>query len=140
MDDGCLFAEGSEMLDRRSIGLLLLMFAVAAWAAFDFRAEYTHGKRLRTVEEGRFYRSGQLTEDGFREIPNQGRCEGRAAHVQTMDGTVGQFQHRGSRQVSAHAVRRQPTAGGRERDSSLPGGTGDTFENLDDRGCHLGVT
>ena len=56
------------MHDRRRIAcLLLLMFAVAAWATYDFRAEYTHGKRLRTVEEGRFYRSGQLTEAGFRE-------------------------------------------------------------------------
>ena len=56
------------MTDRRRVAFLfLLMFAVAAWATFDFRAEYTHGKRLRTVQTGRFYRCGQLTEAGFRE-------------------------------------------------------------------------
>ncbi|MCE9531765.1 MAG: dual specificity protein phosphatase family protein [Planctomycetes bacterium] len=32
-----------------------------------FRATYAHGKRLREVEEGKFYRCGQLTAAGFRE-------------------------------------------------------------------------
>jgi hypothetical protein len=32
-----------------------------------FRWEYTHAKRLREVVPGRFYRSGQLTADGFAE-------------------------------------------------------------------------
>jgi tyrosine-protein phosphatase SIW14 len=67
-DDSRLFAEGADMTDRRRVAFLfLLIFALAAWATFDFRAEYTHGKRLRTVREGKFYRSGQLTEAGFRE-------------------------------------------------------------------------
>jgi tyrosine-protein phosphatase SIW14 len=32
-----------------------------------YRNSYTHAKRLRVVTPGRFYRSGQLTADGFRE-------------------------------------------------------------------------
>ena len=56
------------MTDRRGAAyVLLLLFGVAAFATFAFRAEYTHAKRLRTVEPGRFYRSGQLTEAGFRD-------------------------------------------------------------------------
>ena len=56
------------MTDRRRVVFLyLLMVALAAWGVYAFRADYTHAKRLRTVESGRFYRSGQLTEAGFRE-------------------------------------------------------------------------
>lgn len=33
-----------------------------------YRAQYIHTKRFREVEPGRFYRSGQMTEAGFREI------------------------------------------------------------------------
>jgi protein tyrosine/serine phosphatase len=33
-----------------------------------FRASYAHDKRLREVEPGRFYRSGQLTAEGFAEV------------------------------------------------------------------------
>jgi protein tyrosine phosphatase (PTP) superfamily phosphohydrolase (DUF442 family) len=33
-----------------------------------FRATYAHEKRLREVSPGRFYRCGQLTADGFREV------------------------------------------------------------------------
>jgi hypothetical protein len=32
-----------------------------------YRAQYVHAKRLREVEPGRVYRSGQMTEAGFRE-------------------------------------------------------------------------
>ncbi len=32
-----------------------------------YRVVYTHGKRLREVTPGRFYRSGQMTADGFTE-------------------------------------------------------------------------
>ena len=52
---------------RRVVYLFFLMVALAAWGVYAFRADYTHAKRLRTVESGRFYRSGQLTEAGFRE-------------------------------------------------------------------------
>ena len=56
------------MADRRRVVFLyLLMVAVVVWGVYAFRADYTHSKRLRTVESGRFYRSGQLTEAGFRE-------------------------------------------------------------------------
>jgi hypothetical protein len=34
---------------------------------FTFRWEYTHAKRLREIDPGRLYRSGQLTSAGFRE-------------------------------------------------------------------------
>lgn len=33
-----------------------------------FRAQYAHAKRFREVTPGRFYRSGQMTEAGFREL------------------------------------------------------------------------
>lgn len=56
------------MSDKRKVTLLLgLMGLVAAWSTLCFRAEYTHAKRLRVVQPGKLYRSGQLTEAGFRE-------------------------------------------------------------------------
>src|SRR5437868_1739228 len=33
-----------------------------------FRAQYAHAKRFREVSPGRFYRSGQMTAPGFREV------------------------------------------------------------------------
>ena len=50
-------------------GLVGLGFVVAftAWTYCSFRATYSHNKRLREVEPGRFYRSGQLTVEGFTE-------------------------------------------------------------------------
>src|SRR4051812_19060484 len=33
-----------------------------------YRAQYAHAKRFREVSPGRFYRSGQMTESGFREM------------------------------------------------------------------------
>lgn len=44
---------------------VVVILGVAAWGTLYFRATYSHAKRLRTVEPGRFYRSGQLTADGF---------------------------------------------------------------------------
>jgi protein tyrosine/serine phosphatase len=32
-----------------------------------FRADYAHGKRLRVIEDGKVYRSGQMTAQGFRD-------------------------------------------------------------------------
>ena len=34
---------------------------------FAYRDEYTYNKRLREIEPGRVYRSGQMTADGFRD-------------------------------------------------------------------------
>lgn len=42
-----------------------VILGVAAWGTVYFRATYSHAKRLRTVEAGRFYRCGQLTAAGF---------------------------------------------------------------------------
>lgn len=44
---------------------LTAVFAAGCYAYF--RATYEHSKRLRVVEPGRFYRSGQMTADGFRD-------------------------------------------------------------------------
>lgn len=45
--------------------VVTVMLGVAAWGTAAYRATYNHAKRLRTVEPGRFYRSGQLTAEGF---------------------------------------------------------------------------
>src|SRR5205814_9161889 len=47
------------------VGFFVVAFALGSYAYF--RAVYSHGKRLRVVEPGRFYRSGQLTAAGFRD-------------------------------------------------------------------------
>ena len=47
------------------VGALLGGFAAGGYAYF--RAVYEHDKRFRVVEPGRFYRSGQMTADGFAE-------------------------------------------------------------------------
>jgi hypothetical protein len=44
-------------------GGLFLVVAVAP--AVSYRCTYTYGKRLREVVPGRFYRSGQMTAEGF---------------------------------------------------------------------------
>jgi hypothetical protein len=46
-------------------GLAVLLFGVAPYVYF--RSTYAHGKRLREIEPGRVYRSGQLTAEGFAE-------------------------------------------------------------------------
>ena len=44
----------------------LLIVAVIVWVPFAYyRAQYDHAKRLRVVTDARFYRSGQLTANGF---------------------------------------------------------------------------
>jgi hypothetical protein len=52
---------------RSGIVLLLSTLAFAGGAYLFFRADYEHLKRLRVVEYGRFYRSGQMTAPGFEE-------------------------------------------------------------------------
>lgn len=47
------------------LGATALMVGLLAWSYFYFRSSYAHSKRLRVVEEGRVYRSGQLTAEGF---------------------------------------------------------------------------
>lgn len=44
---------------------IFLMIAIVPF--LHYRATYAHGKRLRVVTPGKFYRCGQLTADGFRE-------------------------------------------------------------------------
>lgn len=51
---------------RVLLGLLLAAGVVAIPAA-HYRAGYAHAKRLRVVADGKVYRSGQLTAEGFRE-------------------------------------------------------------------------
>jgi protein tyrosine/serine phosphatase len=46
------------------VGVVAVALFVA-WPYLYFRYVYTHGKRLRVVVPGRFYRSGQLTAEGF---------------------------------------------------------------------------
>jgi tyrosine-protein phosphatase SIW14 len=46
--------------------IALIAFAIGA-PTWYYRAKYDHTKRLREVEPGKVYRSGQLTSKGFRE-------------------------------------------------------------------------
>jgi tyrosine-protein phosphatase SIW14 len=59
------------MPNRRQL-LGWVLGAVAAGVAIGppvalYRAQYVHAKRLREVEAGKLYRSGQMTSEGFRE-------------------------------------------------------------------------
>jgi protein tyrosine phosphatase (PTP) superfamily phosphohydrolase (DUF442 family) len=45
--------------------IALIATLVALLPTVYFRSVYDHGKRLRVVDPGRLYRSGQLTADGF---------------------------------------------------------------------------
>jgi tyrosine-protein phosphatase SIW14 len=51
---------------RWTLGLALLGMIVGVPTVF-FRATYAYEKRLREVDPGRFYRSGQMTVEGFTE-------------------------------------------------------------------------
>jgi protein tyrosine/serine phosphatase len=51
---------------RWSLGLLIAAFLVVV-PFVHYRWVYTHGKRLRDVQPGVFYRSGEMTGDGFTE-------------------------------------------------------------------------
>jgi protein-tyrosine phosphatase len=59
----------------------LLAAAVGGFYLF-FRAVYEHGKRLRVVEPGRYYRCGQLTAAGFTDVV---RSEGIRTIVNVQD-------------------------------------------------------
>ena len=55
---------------RRIVPIVLATLAVALIAGLPllhYRAGYDQTKRLRVVTDGKFYRSGQLTAEGFRE-------------------------------------------------------------------------
>lgn len=52
---------------RWVLGALVVLIVAGGPYAF-FRYQYAHAKRLREVVPGRFYRSGQMTADGFREV------------------------------------------------------------------------
>lgn len=49
------------------VGLVALLAFVLGAPCWYYRYQYNQGKRLREVEPGRVYRSGQLTGRGFRE-------------------------------------------------------------------------
>lgn len=49
----------------RGILIAALVCVIGVAPVVFFRAVYAHGKRLRVVEPGRVYRSGQLTAEGF---------------------------------------------------------------------------
>lgn len=51
---------------RWMLGLLMSLFLVVTPIVY-YRWDYSFGKRLRVVEPGQFYRSGQMTADGFRQ-------------------------------------------------------------------------
>jgi protein tyrosine phosphatase (PTP) superfamily phosphohydrolase (DUF442 family) len=51
---------------RWGLGVCVAAVALVPPVAL-YRAQYVHAKRLREVEPGRFYRSGQMTAAGFRE-------------------------------------------------------------------------
>jgi tyrosine-protein phosphatase SIW14 len=48
------------------ISLLAVILAVVPF--YYYRGVYAHSKRLRVVDPGRVYRSGQLTEEGFADV------------------------------------------------------------------------
>lgn len=56
-------------MSRKGQIVLVVAFLTAFTGAvyFYFRSSYEHSKRLRVVEPGVLYRSGQLTADGFRD-------------------------------------------------------------------------
>jgi tyrosine-protein phosphatase SIW14 len=51
---------------RWAVGIVVVAVVLGPPVAL-YRAQYIHAKRLREVEPGRLYRSGQMTADGFRE-------------------------------------------------------------------------
>lgn len=50
---------------RWALGVAIGLFVVVTPVVY-YRWDYAYQKRLRVVEPGQFYRSGQMTEDGFR--------------------------------------------------------------------------
>jgi protein tyrosine phosphatase (PTP) superfamily phosphohydrolase (DUF442 family) len=55
---------------RWALAVLVTLVAIGPPYAF-FRYQYIHAKRFREVTPGRFYRSGQMTASGLREIVEQ---------------------------------------------------------------------
>jgi protein tyrosine phosphatase (PTP) superfamily phosphohydrolase (DUF442 family) len=51
----------------RWVGVVAIVVLVAVLPLVHFRYVYAHGKRLREVDPGRVYRSGQMNADGFRD-------------------------------------------------------------------------
>ena len=49
----------------RWVLILALLFLILVVPFVYFRYQYTDGKRLRVVVPGKFYRSGQMSADGF---------------------------------------------------------------------------
>lgn len=54
-------------LGRLLLTITILAMIVGVPSAY-YRASYAHAKRFRVVEDGRLYRSGQLTATGFSEV------------------------------------------------------------------------
>jgi hypothetical protein len=57
-------------LVRWTLGVLIATLVLVV-PVVHYRWEYTHAKRLREVTPGRFYRSGEMTADGFTEAVRQ---------------------------------------------------------------------
>jgi hypothetical protein len=55
-------------VSRRWVLAAGVVLLVAGPPVALFRAQYAHAKRFREVSPGRFYRSGQMTAPGFREM------------------------------------------------------------------------
>lgn len=51
---------------KQAAGFLAIGLGLVAFTFVFYRYVYTHSKRLRVVAEGKVYRSGQMTEEGFR--------------------------------------------------------------------------
>jgi protein tyrosine/serine phosphatase len=51
----------------RWLAIATIVLIVVVSPIVSYRLAYTHGKRLRVVEDGKLYRSGQLTAAGFRD-------------------------------------------------------------------------
>jgi tyrosine-protein phosphatase SIW14 len=54
----------------RGMLVVCVVLLVGVMPVVWYRAVYAHGKRLREVEPGRVYRSGQMTADGFADAFN----------------------------------------------------------------------
>jgi len=52
----------------RWFGALVIAAVIVGVPFAYYRAQYDHAKRLRVVTDGRFYRSGQLTANGFEDV------------------------------------------------------------------------
>lgn len=53
---------------RRGLLITLILVFIVGLPVFSYRYVYAHRKRFRVVTPGKVYRSGQLTQDGFRDM------------------------------------------------------------------------